>query len=216
MKLIILISISAFLTSKSYSQLPQFSPTGTMTEINFSFDTIIATKIITKTKDIQFSKLDTSEVSNQILKNILGSYLLNSAKTGFEYYYSFNSKDSVLTIKVRHDNKLNGIQIVKTKENQYKPISYITTMLCGVGWSSKEIHKGDLFIFKKQITLTKENQIRETKIKLSKKLISKSFKSPIDESAFFINTKDYQEYLLFQYHIYFMDKLISSPKTATD
>lgn len=198
-----------FWISKSYCQLtPEFfSPKGSMSELKLSIDTLLHVKFTKTDTIIRFAKIDTSRVSDIALKNKLAAFLSVKTDSLYDYFFIYNTTANPISMGYRfNNNSLNGIQLAKTSNNEFRPISLIVIQRCCLDCTNKIIRQGDILIFKMLRPSFKVQYLTQSKLKLSNNLISESFYTSIDQNAFYINSIYFNDVMQNRYRFTFLDK----------
>ena len=205
----LIILLCLFGITKSYCQIPPelLSPKGSMSEIKLFYDTVLNLKIVKTDAKIKFAKVDTSNVTDTRLKSKLAEFLSSKSDSSYDYFFIYNTTDNPISLSYHFgNNALTGIQLAKSSSNEFRPISYIVVQRCCLDCSNKIVKRGDLLIFKKRRPEFKGYYLTQSKLKLSKQLVSESFSEIVDENAFYINSKYLEDLRNHKARVIFLDK----------
>lgn len=205
--MLLLILFCSCAAANVHAQAELFAPGGTMTEIHFSYDTILHVKKYPAGRQYLFAKLDTAAVTDKELKHLLTQYAANKADTASDYFFlaNYSVKPVVLGTHIT-GKKLSVIQIAKQADNGFRPVNYIVRQRCCIDCTTLELKQGDVLVIKKPRSAFTGSILTQSKIKLSKTLVSEGFSAYIDPHSFYINSDFYKDYIRHNTMLYFLDR----------
>jgi predicted CopG family antitoxin len=172
-------------------QEPIFKENGRMRQSLLTVDTIITTKIKYPIGEIEFKRIDSTDLfAEKPFSDILKEFYRARKIQSIELFYLFNGTDSSIELHT-HGRSLISVEYAQASNMTLKPISFHIRPSCGFGCRDLIIKRGDMLLMQNDFNEQKGSYKTKVQVRVltlsKKKIFSSYFTTSININSFYLD-----------------------------